>query len=171
MNKDFLEFYRKIYKLKTIVRRGWKTKNLQVPRLESVAEHITSTTLLAIAIIDKKKLKLNLGKVLKMIAIHELGEIYVGDITPFDNITKTEKYKKELAGIKTIAKILDDNSLIELWKEFEEKKTPEAIFVKKVDKYDSVLQAKIYSEITKDGNKLFNEFKTNLFSIYSDLDE
>ena len=37
-------------------------------------------SLLALSVIDKKKLNLDIEKVLKMILIHELGEIDVGDI-------------------------------------------------------------------------------------------
>ena len=35
-----------------------------------------------------------------MIAYHELGEIDVGDITPFDNIPKQQKYDDEYKCIK-----------------------------------------------------------------------
>lgn len=61
-----------------------------------------SACILALEIIDKKKLDLNVEKVLKMILYHEIGEIKIGDLTPFDNVSKEEKYKKEYNAIKNL---------------------------------------------------------------------
>ena len=37
-----------------------------------------------------------------MLVIHELGEVVIEDITPFDNITPEEKMKKEHEAIKEL---------------------------------------------------------------------
>ena len=116
----------------------------------------------------KNDLKLDQLKVLKMIAYHELGEIDTGDITPVDNVDRSEKYKKELEGVKRIANEYEMPEILDLWLEFEENKTPEAQFVKKLDKFDCVLQSKVYSEIY-DRPELFNEFKTNGKDYYYDM--
>ena len=39
---------------------------------------------------------------MKMLVIHELGEVVIEDITPFDNITPKEKMKKEHEAIKEV---------------------------------------------------------------------
>ncbi|MBO5954789.1 MAG: HD domain-containing protein [Clostridia bacterium] len=156
-----------IFKMKNLLRRGWILR--EIPnRTESDAEHCYSMIMLALEIMSKNDLKLDQVKVLKMIAYHELGEIDAGDITIVDNVSKKEKYDKELAGVKRIAKEYDMPEILELWLEFEENKTPEAQFVKKLDKFDCVLQSKVYSEIY-DRPEVFEEFKTNGKDYYSEM--
>ena len=58
--------------------------------------------------------------------------------------------------------------ILELWLEFEENKTPEAEFVKRLDKFDCVLQSKVYSDLY-DKPELFEEFKTNNNAYYQDI--
>ena len=58
--------------------------------------------------------------------------------------------------------------ILYLWLEFEECKTPEAQFVKKLDIFDCVLQSKVYSEIY-DRPELFEEFKNNGKEYYADM--
>ncbi len=89
-----IEFYKEIYKLKTLLRRGWVMRHIadaESKRVESDGEHVFSTALIAWAVMKKKNLKLDEAKVLKMALIHELGEIDFGDVTPFDNVSLKEK--------------------------------------------------------------------------------
>lgn len=85
--------YQEIYKLKTILRKGWVMRKAceKCGRYESDAEHTFSMAILAYEIMKRENLKLNEGKVLKLALIHELCEIDPGDHTPFDNITVAEK--------------------------------------------------------------------------------
>ena len=103
-----------------------------------------------------------------MIAYHELGEIDTGDITPVDKIDRGEKYQRELLGVTRISEQYEMPEILELWKEFEENTTPEAQFVKKLDKFDCVLQSKVYSEIY-DRPELFEEFKSNGKECYDQM--
>lgn len=81
-----IEFYNDICKLKNVIRRGWECRQFNVQRSESDAEHVYSMLMLAYFIIEKEKIKdLDTLKVFKMIMFHDLGEIEIGDITPFDN--------------------------------------------------------------------------------------
>lgn len=48
--------------------------------------------------------------------------------------------------------------LAELFAEFEEQKTPEAVFVRNMDKLDAVIQARYYDETQTYGGRLFEEF-------------
>lgn len=142
------DFYNEIFKLKNIERKGWlirNVKNTQNNRVESDAEHTCSMCLLALNIISKENLNLNIEKVLKMCLYHELGEIYVGDITPYDNVSVNEKYKMENEAVEKLSTLAQMPEMLSLWREFEENKTEEAKFVKMIDKLDSVKQAKIYS--------------------------
>lgn len=156
-------FYNEIYKLKNILRKGWLIRNagnVNTGRVESDAEHTFSMCMVAMEIMSKHDKYKNLDqlKVYKLILVHELCEIDAGDHTPYDNITKQEKYDMEFAGIKRISEECEMPELLSLWQEFEDNKTAEAQFVKKVDKLDAILQSKIYSE-EQQNNELFDEFK------------
>lgn len=140
-----MNFYQEICKLKHVLRRGFIIKKTP-GRIESDAEHCFSFIMLALEIMSKNNLKLDQLKVIKMIAYHELGEIDAGDITIHDNVPKEEKYQKELACIERLAKEYNMPEIKDLWIEFEENKTPEAKFVKLLDRYDAVL----YAEVIKD---------------------
>ena len=153
-------YFKEINKLNNIIRTGWIRRNVPIERRESVSEHIFTMGLLALATIDKYKLDLDIEKVLKMVLIHELGEIDVGDIALPNAEQLKQKYIGELNGVTRICSVLDEDWMLELWKEFEEKKTKEAAFVYKMDKLQAVLQAKYYSELTN-SPELFKEFYEN----------
>lgn len=161
------KLFDEIFKMKNLLRRGWTLRNIP-NRTESDAEHCFSMIVLALEIMAKNDLKLDQLKVVKMIAYHEIGEIDAGDFTPVDNITKKEKYEKEYACVKRIAEQYEMPEILELWQEFEANTTLEAQFVKKLDKFDCVLQSKVYSEIY-DKPELFEEFKTNGKAYYDDM--
>ena len=154
------DYFKEINKLNNIVRTGWLKKNVPLERLESVSEHTFTMALTALSVIDKYKLNLNIEKVLKMILVHDLGEIDVGDIAlPTEERIK-EKYIGELNCVTRICEILQETWMLDLWKEFEAKETPEANFVYKIDKLHAVMQAKYYSEQTGKED-LFKEFYEN----------
>ncbi len=156
-----MTFYEEIFKLKTIAREGWERRNVptQKRKAESDAEHVYSAILLALDVMAKNDLKLDQLKVLKMLAYHELGEIEVGDITPFDHVSKEEKHNGEYKCINRIAQSYNMPEIETLWLEFEEQKTSEAKFVKMIDKFDAVLQAKVF------------EKKYNIAGLYQDFAE
>ncbi len=142
-----LAVYDRISKLKDLKRSGWVQRNIECDRIESVAEHCFAMSNLAILISHEKSLDLDMAKVLSMIAIHEYGEVIIGDITPRDNVSKEEKYNKEKQGVIEIIGVHPAKEyVIDLWQEFENQSSNEAIFVFLIDKFQSVLQAKEYSK-------------------------
>lgn len=159
--KNIYNYFKEINKLNEIIRTGWLKREVPLDRLESVGEHIFTMALMSLAVIDKYSLDLNVEKVLKMILIHELGEIDVGDIALPTGEQIKKKYEGELNGVKRICSVLKEDWMLELWLEFEEKKTKEASFVYKMDKLQAVMQAKYYSELINDNDKLFEEFYEN----------
>ena len=163
-NKNMSNFYDEIFKMKNIIRRGWQLRIFTGERLESDAEHTFSCCLLALKIIEDRKLDLNTEKVLKMMLFHELGEIDVGDITPVDKITKEEKFRREKIAIERIAKVFEMPEILSLWLEFEENKTAEAQFCKMLDKLDAVMQSKVYSN-EQNSSEPFTEFYNNALNI------
>ena len=93
MNDNIIKFYMITNKLKEKIRTGWLEIGISSNRLESVAEHIYGCLMLAIAIDSEYKLNLDMYKVLKTLALHELEETIMKDFTVRDNITREEKLK------------------------------------------------------------------------------
>lgn len=142
--ESVVKFYVLCAKLKNLIRTGWKVWNVQNERLESVAEHIYGTQMLAISMKSEFNYDVDLYKVIKMLAVHELEEIIIGDITLF----QMDRTQKEQLGHKAIEKILDGlvdkQELKALIFEFDDRTTKEAKFAYFCDKMEADLQARIY---------------------------
>jgi len=149
INNDLIKLYYQFNHLKNIYRQGWLKGLLENPdesKIESVADHSWSVSMLAISIIEKYKLNYDINKCMKLSIIHELGEIYAGDYTPRDNINNDEKHKLERDAIeKLISTISFENDFLDLWEEFENQETEEAIFIKQIDKLECLMQASCYN--------------------------
>ena len=145
-----MRFYLLATQLKYKIRSGWNEIhwNVNKERLESIAEHIYGTCILALSIDSEFETGLDIGKVIKMLVLHELGEVVIGDITPFDNITPEEKMKNEHAAIKEVlGDLIKRKEYFALLLEFDERKTKEVIFAYHCDKLDADIQAKVYQDI------------------------
>ena len=144
--ENVIKFYVTCNKLKNVIRTGWKDWNVKRERLESVAEHVYGVQMLAIAMKYEFQYDIDMMKVIFMLAIHEIGESVIGDLTLFD-ISKEEKNKIEMEAVSNILKgILNGKEIEELFIEFEERKTKEAQFAFYCDKLECDLQCKIYDE-------------------------
>ena len=141
-----LVYYIVCNKLKNIIRTGWKDWNVQRERLESIAEHVYGVQMLAIAMKSEYEYDIDLEKVIFMLAIHELGETMIGDLTQFQ-ISRDEKEKIEHEAVHNILEGLLDGKIIEeLFLEFDERKTKEALFAYQCDKLECDLQCKLYDQ-------------------------
>ncbi len=163
--RKVIEYYMLCNKLKNVIRTGWLSWNVERERLESIAEHIYGVQMLAIAMKSEFEYDLDMEKVIFMLAVHEIGETVIGDITQFQ-LSKEEKAKREREAVHNILQgILDGKIIEDLFTEFEEKKTKEAFFAYQCDKLECDLQAKIYDEEhcidlnNQEGNKVM-EHKT-----------
>ena len=144
-----IEFNEFVGILKTIERTGW-VRN-KIPHPESVAEHSFRTGILAMLL--SKDMNVDPLKSIKMALIHDIGESIIGDIVTESNqeqkYPKTwhdQKKEKERMAIKRIFSSLSKEGVeyIKLFDEFEEDKTPEARFVKQLDKLEMAIQAYEY---------------------------
>lgn len=148
MNKEqsVIEFYVLCNKLKNIVRTGWKDWGVNRERVESIAEHIYGVQMLAISMWSQYGYDIDIKKVLTMLAIHELEETIIGDLTQF----QIDKKQKEEMGHNAIKKVLNQlihgDSFEKLILEFDERKTPEAKFAYQCDKLECDIQCKLYDE-------------------------
>ncbi|KAH7885745.1 HD domain-containing protein [Phlebopus sp. FC_14] len=143
---DRLAFFHIIERLKTQKRTGWIDH--KIPNPESIADHMYRMAVLAMCTSDKK---LDISKCVMMCIVHDLAEAQVGDITPREGISKQEKQRLEAEAMHNFVYDMLHGSpaalLIEaLWKEYEERKTPEAKFVKDLDRLEMALQAREYEK-------------------------
>ena len=148
--KNSMRFYMLATQLKYKIRSGWDKShwNVSKDRLESIAEHVYGTCILALSIDSEFKTNLDINKVIKMLVLHELGEVIIGDITPFDNITSEEKMIKEHEAMReVVGDLINQKEFLSLLFEFDEKKTKEAIFAHHCDKLEADIQAKIYQDM------------------------
>lgn len=88
---NILDTYYDLTKLKNKKRQGWIYWNVTADRIESIAEHIFGAEQLAWLIYSEAELDLDIYKVISMLSLHETEEITIGDITPFDQVSREEK--------------------------------------------------------------------------------
>ena len=146
-----LEFAKLVGRLKTTPRQGWKMRG--IPNYESVADHSWSVAALCF-LLDPSQY--DLSKTLPMAVLHDLAEALVGDITPEDKISKSEKQQLEADAMDRILNHLqlynnnhsscNVDRIQQLFQEYEERQTPEAKAVKDLDKLDMILQATVYEQ-------------------------
>ncbi len=156
---DVIDFYVLCNKLKNVVRTGWKDWHVQRERVESIAEHVYGVQMLAVSMWAEYGYNIDIKKVLAMLALHELEETVIGDLTQFqiDKKAKAELGHKAIEEI--LSKLTKGEKIKSLILEFDERKTPEAQFAYWCDKLECDLQAKIYDEencvdlTNQDGNK------------------
>ncbi|TKY54648.1 HD domain-containing protein 2 [Spatholobus suberectus] len=140
---DFLSI---CHRLKTTKRTGWVRKDVENP--ESIADHMYRMSLMALIASEVPGVDRN--KCIKMAVVHDIAEAIVGDITPLDGISKIEKNQREQEALDHMCKVLGGGStakeIAELWMEYEANSSPEAKFVKDLDKVEMILQALEYED-------------------------
>ncbi len=130
---------RAAFALKAVDRAGWK--RVGVPRPESVAAHSWGVALLALL---RCPPDLDRHKLLAMAILHDLAEVRVGDLTPYDGVTKEEKHRRERAAMDDL--LADRPDLRAIWDEAEAGVSPEARLLKELDRADMGVQALLYGE-------------------------
>ena len=126
--QDVINYYVLCNKLKNVIRTGWLDWKVQRNRLESIAEHIYGVQMLAIAMKTIYQYDIDIMKVIYMLAIHELGETIIGELTQFQ-ISKEEKEKMEHEAVHSIlSSLIDVDKIDDLFLEFDSHATAEALF-------------------------------------------
>lgn len=149
-----------MHKLRNTKRKGWYDKNIQRERVESVADHIYGCQMLAYAMKSEFDYDVDINKVILMLAIHEIGETIIGDITPED-MPSSKKTDYEHEAVRQLLELIPNGKYLEeLYNEFEERKTKEAQFAYQIDKAECDLQARLYEQ---DGS-FEHEYEKYLFT-------
>ena len=136
-----IDFMVEIEKLKDISR---KTMPVGLDRFENSAEHSWHVCISALMLKDYANEKIDIDRVIKMLLIHDLGEIDAGDTIVYASNT-AEINAQEEAGIKRILSLLPekaDNQAAEyfaLWKEFEAGETADSKYARAIDRVPPLL--------------------------------
>ena len=129
-----IAFILEIDKLKEIERR---THLLTSGRRENSAEHSWHVALMALVLAEHADTpNLDLFKVVKMLLLHDLVEIYAGDTWVYDVAATNTQAAREQAGASTLYALLPATQATEftaLWEEFTARSTPEAKFAAAID--------------------------------------
>lgn len=163
---------RTVQELKRVKRTGWIDRGVPLADVESVADHSYLTALIAwMASIDDPAL--DSDRILKLAMVHDLAESIVGDAPPYeahevpdrsdiDALQAFFSVRHQRSAEGAIAKKAGEHEaflhlavgmppgtrseLSSLWAEYEAQSTPEARFVKDVDRLEAYLQALHYAE-------------------------
>lgn len=128
-----LAFTNELEKLKATHRNN---RTLDAYRFENSAEHSWQGALMALVFQEYIPEEVNLEKVMSMLLIHDLGEIYAGDTFIFDDVGKSDSYDREFESLKiSLDKLPSDQqeSFLGLWQEFETGISMEAKYARVLD--------------------------------------
>ena len=141
--EEIVRFVLELDKLKGVLR---KVRPLGLERYENSAEHTWQLMLMALALERYAAVPVDANRVLRMLLVHDVGEIDTGDTMAFVEGGWAERKRDELAAVTRILDLLPEGSraglgaeLLTLWKEFETGETPEAKFANSVDRAMPVL--------------------------------
>ena len=136
---DILQFLHETERLKRELRHSW----LSDDRQESVAEHTWRMALMALVLHKEVSPKIDLFHILKMIIVHDLGEVYSGDYQVYGKAVPENKHELESEALNKLLKNLPTytkDEIYALWEEFEHRETEEAKFAVALDKLEVLIQ-------------------------------
>lgn len=137
--QQFINFILELDKLKSVTR---KVRPRGVARYENTAEHSWHITLLALSLERYAQVPVNIDRVVRMLLVHDIGEIDAGDTIVFAEHGWEQQKAAERRSVERIFGLLPDNAgapLLALWQEFEESQTAEARFAHSIDRAMPVL--------------------------------
>jgi putative hydrolases of HD superfamily len=137
--QQIIDFILELDKLKGVTR---KVRPLGLERYENSAEHSWQIALLAASLAHYAETAIDIDHVIKMLLVHDIGEIDIGDTIVFAEGGWTERKAAELAAVTRIFGLLPEpqgSAFLALWQEFEDAQTPEARFAHAADRAMPVL--------------------------------
>lgn len=167
----------RLYEMKKIERSGWSEKGREInkqTRVESDADHTWACCILASIFLtdriddcmflsDEEKVKYadsySLDKIIRLLLVHDLPEVYTGDISA-KRQNKEKKRTQETNAMQSIA-ALDSfpgfNSfanISKLWNEYEKKESINAKLAFHIDQIEPLIQLFIYREFLPEREKM-----------------
>nr|WP_239029953.1 HD domain-containing protein [Nereida sp. MMG025] len=118
------------------------TPILQGSRRENSGEHSWHLCLFALVLADHSITPSNVSRVIRMLLIHDLVEIDVGDTPIHGDFDQTDIEARELKAARRIFGLLPKPcgaDLLALWQEFEAAQSADAVFGKSLDRVQPVM--------------------------------
>ncbi|GIH22477.1 hydrolase [Acrocarpospora phusangensis] len=129
-----IAFILEIDKLKRVLRRNLL---MDGSRRENDAEHSWYLAMLALVLAEHAEPGVDLGRVVRMLLVHDIVEIDAGDTFIYDVVAVEAQAAAEIAAAERLFGLLPEEQAREfraLWEEFEARETPEARFAKALDR-------------------------------------
>lgn len=156
--EKIVEFCRTIDREKFIQRKTYLTGG---ERLENDAEHAWHLAVMALLLGEYSNADIDLLRVVSMVLIHDLVEIYAGDTFAYDEAgMKTQKARESAAAERLFPMLPDDlaSRFRGLWDEFESEETAEAKFAHTLDNFQPMmLQAATDGRAWREGGRRLSE--------------
>ena len=133
------EFLLEIDKMKRIYRQ---THILGGDRAENDAEHSWHLALMAFLLDEYANQEVDTARVMKMVLVHDLVEIYAGDTYAYDEGGNASKREREVKAAEKLFALLPEDQgafLRGLWDEFEAYETPEALYAHTLDNFQPLM--------------------------------
>ncbi|MGD9902726.1 MAG: HD family hydrolase [Vicinamibacterales bacterium] len=137
--QPIVDFILELDRLKTVTRR---TRPLGLDRQENSAEHSWHIAVMATSLVQHAAEPVNLDRVIRMLLVHDIGEIDTGDTMVYTTEGLAERKAGERAAVTRIFGLLPEGrgaELLALWEEFEAEQTAEARFAHAMDRAVPVL--------------------------------
>lgn len=134
-----LNFLQEIDKLKNVLRAS---PLVDKSRRENSAEHSWHLAMYALILSDHSSETVDLGRVIKMLLLHDIVEIDAGDTPVHGNDSPADQERKEQYAAKRLFGMLPNSEgkeLRRIWLEFEAAETPDARFAKALDRLQPLL--------------------------------
>ncbi len=138
ISKD-IEFVILLEEMKKINRQ---TKIIGSDRRENDAEHSWHVATMSMFLQHYSKSKVDVNKVIQMLLIHDLVEIFAGDTFAYDTNGYQDKFKRESDAMEKLKTYLskDMGDMLEsLWMEFENMESNESKFANAMDRLQPML--------------------------------
>ncbi|HEY3954451.1 MAG TPA: HD domain-containing protein [Streptosporangiaceae bacterium] len=126
-------------RLKTVLRRS---PLAAADRRENDAEHSWHLALMAVVLAEYADEAVEVGRVVQLVVLHDLVEIYAGDTFLYDDAMAASQQERETAAAEVLFGMLPADQagwLRGLWDEFEARQTPESRFAKAMDRLEPIL--------------------------------
>jgi len=136
--QGILQFLQEAERLKNVYRTSWTSGG----QPESTASHTWRLCLIAV-VVGGYLPEIDIGKLLKMCIVHDLGEAISGDIPAIHQAENSQKSIQEREDLLKLVEPLPDSireEIIDLWDEYEQAASPEARVAKALDKLETLLQ-------------------------------
>lgn len=134
-----LEFVVLLEEMKKTFRQ---TKIIGEDRRENDAEHTFHIATMSMFLQEISEIEVDINKVVKMLLVHDLVEIFAGDTFAYDeksNIGKFDREKESMNKLKSYLSPKNQRMLEDLWLEFEDRSTNEAKYANAMDRLQPIL--------------------------------